>query len=458
MNFNILKNNYLILLMYVIISFIVIFIYKKYGLIYSLFFLLSPFAIFLVIKNSVIFVILFILFSYFRIHEAFPVLMALKIPKLLALASILGVLWHLFLTKKIKPFWNNYHSVFFIYFIWITLCVLLATNRNLSMEYWSSTLTKIFIMFFIISWWINNKRAFDLTRIGIIISGILISCVAIFNKINGIGLVEVTRVTISRDLGSQIGDPNDLSLVLLFPISFLCAELINKRNHFFYRFILIIMFILVVYAIIATQSRGGLLGLLAIIAYFISKKIKNKMILISIIISILLLLLLFAGISERQSGGVAEQGIDESAMGRIYAWQAAINMAISNPFTGVGINNFYANYFFYSPHWDGKNHAVHSTWFQVLSETGFIGFSLFAILIATIYKILKKCEFYQKDFLNKEENINVESLKAGLIGFIVSGTFLTQAFTWPLYIIIALSIGLEQMLHSKLNKEKRGVK
>ncbi len=50
----------------------------------------------------------------------------------------------------------------------------------------------------------------------------------------------------------------------------------------------------------------------------------------------LLALIVLAGISDRASGGAAEEGVDESAMGRIYAWQAAINMAIANPFTGVG--------------------------------------------------------------------------------------------------------------------------
>lgn len=47
-------------------------------------------------------------------------------------------------------------------------------------------------------------------------------------------------------------------------------------------------------------------------------------------------------------------------MGRLYAWDAAFGMAIDNPMTGVGIDNFYSNYYYYSQHWDGLNHAVHS--------------------------------------------------------------------------------------------------
>ncbi len=211
------------------------------------------------------------------------------------------------------------------------------------------------------------------------------------------------------------------------------------------------------YGIIATQSRGGLLGVMAIVAYFLARTIKNPVVLVSILGFGLAVLLVAAGISDRQSGGAAESGIDESAMGRIYAWQAAINMALSNPFTGVGVNNFYVNYFFYSPHWDGKNHAVHSTWFQVLGETGFVGISLFATLIATIYRTLKRSGSKVKFCHQANLLVNVQALKAGLIGFVVSGTFLTQAFTWPIYIILSLSIALEQMLQtlSKDTQENR---
>ena len=53
--------------------------------------------------------------------------------------------------------------------------------------------------------------------------------------------------------------------------------------------------------------------------------------------------------------------------------------------------------------------------------------------------------------------VNVNTLKAALCGFVVSGTFLTQAFTWPIYIILSLSIALEQMLQVKYEHYKKEV-
>lgn len=314
------------------------------------------------------------------------------------------------------------------------------------MEYWSGVLTKVLIMVFAISWWMTSLKHFNAVRIGIMISGAAIALVALSNKMNGIGLVEGTRVTISRELRSQLGDPNDLSLVMMFPVSFLAAEVFDTSAHKVRRIIALICLVIAISGVIATQSRGGLLGIAAVISFFIYQKVKNPVVVACIGAVGILAMVAFAGIADRQSGGSHEGGVDESAMGRIYAWQAAINMAIHNPLTGVGVNNFVVNYYFYSPHWDGKNHAVHSTWFQVLGETGIVGICIFILVIACIYRSLNRVFLINTQLNDEKIAVNAKALKGGLIGFMVSGTFLTQAFTWPIYIILALTIALEKLV------------
>ncbi|URQ88898.1 O-antigen ligase family protein [Pseudoalteromonas sp. SCSIO 43101] len=430
----------------ILVTLLVVVTYAILGPIAVFALLLLPFAAFTAVKVSVAFIILFILFSYFRLHEAFPFLMPFKIPKLLALASLLGIAWHLFISQKLKPHWHTNHLIFFVWFIWLTVCVFSASNRGLAMEYWSGVLTKVLIMVFAISWWMSTLKHFNVVRIGIMISGAAIALVALNNKMNGIGLVEGTRVTISRELRSQLGDPNDLSLVMMFPVSFLAAEVFDSSAHKFRRIIAFICLVIAISGVIATQSRGGLLGIAAVLSFFIYQKVKNPVVVGCIGAVGMLAMVAFAGIADRQSGGSHEGGVDESAMGRIYAWQAAINMAIHNPLTGVGVNNFVVNYYFYSPHWDGKNHAVHSTWFQVLGETGIVGICIFVLVIACIYRTLNRVFLMNKQINDKQIDVNAKALKGGLIGFMVSGTFLTQAFTWPIYIILALTIALEKLV------------
>ena len=217
----------------------------------------------------------------------------------------------------------------------------------------------------------------------IMVAGLLVGLVALYNASNGIDLVEGTRVSIGRSFGSMLGDPNDLALVLLFPLAFTVSQLVEKRSSIWIRGFALLTCLILFLSIIETQSRGGLLGALSVFGYFASKHIRYKTLVLILTVVAAISLYVVAGIDGRASGGAAEAGIDASAMGRLYAWEAAFKMALDNPLTGVGLDNFYYNYFFYSSHWDGMNHAVHSTWFGVLAETGFIAVSYTHLTLPT---------------------------------------------------------------------------
>lgn len=402
----------------------------------------------------------FIAFSFFRLHEVFPALYPLHIPQLLALGT-LGSLAVNLLTKRINMFWSRELSVFSFFLFLVIIGSLLATNRSAAMGSLTGTYIKIAAMVFAISWLLRNSRQFFWLLLTMIVSGISVAIVALRNKHLGLELVEGTRVTIGRSIGSMLGDPNDLSLVLLFPASFALALLLTPGFGKFWKCLGLICFLLVACAVIATQSRGGLLGICAVSGIYAWHRVQNKALLIGMGGAALMVLFVLAGITDRASGGAHEEGIDESAMGRIYAWQAAIGMALHHPLTGVGLNNFISNYFDYSPHWDGKNHAVHSTWFGVLAETGLLGFTVFIAIIIAVARISSRC---RSCFAPGNSHTGhtydpvlfacAQSVQAGLAGFCVSGTFLTMGFTWPLYIMLALAVALSQYLHRQTTGQR----
>ena len=300
-------------------------------------------------------------------------------------------------------------------------------------------------MVFAISWLLEKKSQFKMLIFTMVGCGLITSAATLYNKIHKLELVEGTRVTIGRNIGSMLGDPNDLALVLLFPAGFCLALFFSRGIASYIKYFALLIFICIFSAIIATQSRGGLLGITAVCGLFAWKKIQNKTLLLLFITVLLIALVALAGLDQRTSGAVNEMAIDESAMGRIYAWQAAFNMALDHPITGVGLDNFFVNYFSYSAIWDGKNHAVHSTWFGVLAETGILGFSVFISIIYRLYRLNQESLKYLQalpDNYAPYINICAQSTQAGLLSFCVSGSFLTMGFTWPIYILLAISIGL----------------
>ena len=412
---------------------------------------LAPLALIGILRIPFVVILLFVIFSFFRIHEAFPQLYSLRIPLLLAASSLLVLGWHIVITRRIQPYWRPELTALAVFFVLVTIGVMFAINRPVALGTYTGVYWKIGIMTLAIAWLTREARDFDLAARMIVVAGIAVALVALYNKANGIGLVEGTRVTIGRDIRSNLGDPNDLSLVLMFPMAFAAGLLATPGVGRAAKALGIAGVPLLFSAVIATQSRGGLLGIIAVFGVFAYRRVKSKLLLGIGGSLAMLVLIAVAGISDRASGGATEEGIDESAMGRIYAWQAAFGMALDHPLTGVGLENFYHNYYFYSPHWDGKNHAVHSTWFGVMAETGFLGLGVFIWLIVTLLRSasasLRRIE--ASGVTEPGIQATAQAVQAGMVATLVSGTFLTQGFTWPLYILTALVVAVGHWVNTR---------
>ena len=410
-----------------------------------------PIAVLIVLKLPFYFVLGFVLFSFFRLHEVFPQLYPLRIPQLLAISSLVSLSWALW-SGSIKAYLSRELGAFLVLFALVSTGVIFAFDRGAAMSSYTGTYIKIAIMVFAICWLTTGMSQIKQLSRSFILSGILVGGVALQNKAKGLNLVEGTRVTIGRDIGSILGDPNDLSLVLLFPAGFALSYALNRGVGLPTRILAITSFVIVIAAIIATQSRGGLLGIMAVAGVFAYRRVKSKALLAIAGAALLLVLFAVAGVDDRASGGAHEQGIDESAMGRLHAWSAAFRMGLHNPFTGVGINNFIENYWSYSNFWDGQNHAVHSTWFGVFAESGVLGFTAFVTMTILILRaVLKSLKIFSAvselpDTQSHREGFALaEALLASLAGFAVSGTFLTMGFTWPIYILLALATVLGKL-------------
>jgi len=408
-----------------------------------------PIALVLAFRNPFLLCLAFLLFSFFRLHEAFPVLNPLHIPQALAIGTLLVLGTHM-VFRRIEIAWTPELKLFSIFFGLITVGVLAATGRDLAIAYWTDTFVKIGIMVFAIASLARKPSDFAMAARAIVIAGMMVAFVAIYNSAHQIGLVEGTRVTIGRDIGSVLGDPNDLSLVLAFPMSFAAALLLTPKTGFFGRVLGMVGIVVIAMAILQTQSRGGLLGMVAVFSVFGVRMIKSKAVLIAVGVIGLLGLFAVAGISGRQSGGAAESGlVDESSEGRLHAWEAAISMAVHRPLTGVGLNNYVANYYYYSDWWEGFAKAVHSTWFSVLAEGGFVSFGIFIAMIVKVARTAhRSVKALSPAALGRDYNASAfgmaQAVLAGIAGFVVSGTFLTQGFTWPVYVLLALCVAVSR--------------
>ncbi|MFP1633362.1 O-antigen ligase family protein [Zhengella sp. ZM62] len=418
----------------------------------------APLGLIVMMRIPVWLVLGFVSFTFFRLHEAFPFLMPFRIPQLLALPTLLVLVWHIGVMKRIKPYWGSQLTAFAVFFALVTVGLPFASNPGIAIAYWTSAYVKIAIMTLSIAWLLRKPSDFQLAARVIVISGMAVSYVAITNKLAGIGLVEGSRVTIGREIGSVLGDPNDLSLVLTFPLSF-AVSMATTRGGWFNRILGLAAIVLIIWAVLSTQSRGGILGIMSVFGVTGLRIVRSKLLLAGAGGLAAIVLFAAAGISDRSSGGAAEDGIDESAMGRIWAWTAALNMALARPLNGVGLDNFIPNYWLYTPHWSGFNKAVHSTWLGVLAETGWPGLIAFVAMVVAIARVAVRASRILRDnHAPLPVQVAAFSVTSGVAGFCASGTFLTQGFTWPIYILLAIASAASHFANGFAYGEPAGAK
>lgn len=408
-----------------------------------------PLVVWLLLRAPLVPVVAFVCFSLFRVHEVIQPLEPLRLPLLLSLAALVAFSAMLALGRTEARFTPEL-GLLAVFAGLVTLQIPFAVNPGRALSYWIDSYSKIVLMAFAIAWMVGTTRQVGTILRVMTVIGAGVAAVAVWNSIHGIGLVEGSRVTINRAQGSQLGDPNDLAMVLLFPIGFATSFLLARSSGWRDRVLAGVALPLLVWGLLATQSRGGLLGLMAVFAVFAWGRVRNKLLLVGAGAAAGLLLFLLSGIGTRQvvqEGGGAT-AIDASAQGRLDAWTAAVNMALDKPLHGVGLDNFVENFFFYTPHWGGLAKAVHSSWFQVLAETGFPGLVLFLALVLVTFRAGVQA-LRRLRGLGGAEAVDladrVEALVAALAGFMVAATFLTQAFTWPLYLLIALLVAARRI-------------
>jgi putative inorganic carbon (HCO3(-)) transporter len=80
--------------------------------------------------------------------------------------------------------------------------------------------------------------------------------------------------------------------------------------------------------------------------------------------------------------GVAPTPEDYAQIERLAHWQTAGNMALSNPWLGIGIGNFNVRFSDFSVEgWPNSQGHAHNYYLQALSETGGIGLATYLILL-----------------------------------------------------------------------------
>jgi len=195
-------------------------------------------------------------------------------------------------------------------------------------------------------------------------------------------------------------------------------------------------------AAIGSQSRGGLLAMAAM-GLFLWFKSRHKFVMtIYMVIAVAITASVMPQEWYDRIDSIKNYQEDASALGRFNAWHTAFNVA-KDRVTGGGFEMFRAPTFLqYAPEpW--RVHDVHSIYFEVMGEHGFIGFGMFILLAVFAWlranQVIRECK---NDPQRKWAADLAAMIQVSLVGYGAGGAFLGLAYfdlTYHLMIILVLT-------------------
>lgn len=259
--------------------------------------------------------------------------------------------------------------------------------------------------------------------------------------------------------GSRIGiarmyDPNDTAHVLSIIIAFAVVPAIVTRG--FARLAWIFVALVLGYGIVLTQSRGGLLAALLVVAYLMLEASKHrraktamrlKMVLVAFVGAIVLWQMAPIDAQERfltllnLEDDYNVRGGQPSS-GRLDIWSRGISGILERPW-GWGVGAYQV----LDMSMGGRFKAAHSAFIQIGGELGVIGLGIFIGLLRVAFvrlgrarKLIREASSAADDF-SADERLAL-SMQGAMVGYLMSSLFLSQAYSYALFLLLALTHAL----------------
>ena len=184
-------------------------------------------------------------------------------------------------------------------------------------------------------------------------------------------------------------------------------------------------------SMIASSSRGALLGGAAVAVWWV---LRSKRRLRGLAAIALLGIATWAVVPPEQKARFAVAGEDETSMSRITRWKAGIEMANQHPAFGIGYNNWIT---YYGP-------LSHNVFIQAWTELGYAGLIGFLGMIAATMFVNARTRRIIARVPTSTPLIRhmAYGLDGALIGFLASGFFVTVLYYPFFWINLAMTVSL----------------
>jgi O-antigen ligase len=327
------------------------------------------------------------------------------------------------------------------------LSIPLAINREEAWAEFSSTFIRCIVIFVVMINVVRTEARLKGLIFLAIVAGIWLSIEAISDYRLGLMTVEGYRAA-GRGTGI-FGNTNDMALhlVTILPIS--VALMLGSKGAV-RKLIYGACAALMIAAIVLSYSRGAFLGMLVVVLFIAWKLGRQRR------LEIIFTVLGFAGVivllapdkygSRLLSIFIPSLDAEGSADSRRGELFRSIYVALRHPLLGIGMGN-------YQPEMSYKGLVTHNSYTQVAAEMGMTALACYVMFVVTPLK--KLGQIARETFETRRDSrfyYLALGLQASLIAYLISSFFLSVAYVWYVYYLVAYAVCLRRLYESETGR------
>ena len=279
-----------------------------------------------------------------------------------------------------------------------------------------------------------------------LVAAIWLSVQAIDDYRLGLSTVEGYRATGRGD--GIFGNTNDMALHMVTTLPIAIALLFNSRR-FGLKLLYGLSALLILIALVLSYSRGAFIGLLVSLIFMGLKLGRNHRfgIALGILLAGAVFLVIAPGYGIRILSifipSLDPLGSADARRGELFR---SLYIAVRHPFFGIGMGN-------YASQMSLRGLVTHNAYTQVASEMGLAALVCYVMFI--VKPLRKLAQIARETFAGKDNSrfyYLTVGLQASLIAYLVSSFFLSIAYTWYVYYLVAYSVCLRRLYESETGK------
>lgn len=360
---------------------------------------------------------LFVYLLLSRPWETFDATFMSALPRDVSLLVILSIFAQRIINREFFIKLNIGSIILLLFAFWMLLSAIFSHHQQYAIQNFVEIFSKAIIIFLLIQNAVLKSDDIIPIKCALVISILEKGIISYFNSAGNERLESV----------GALANSNDIAAIFVLVIPFIFFMISRSNIPILSKTIAALLVFTQLYLVWQSKSRGAILGVVAMIAALFYFKVNNKKVFIALAIISLMSLGPVFKLMGRKGGD-----LEGSTNNRLIFWKAGINMAIRNPFFGVGFWGFNENFANYAIGGDtgseGTHMTAHSSWVLTVAEGGPVALILFLSLwLYTFFLSFKLINIFPEYFFS-------------ICGYGTAMSFLSHTYLLYPYILLALII------------------